>query len=95
MSNESDGVAAERIKAWKDLIWNIAIFTLAGFLLFVGWDLGRQLIKVDQPAESIRVIAIVSGIPAFLVLAGYNRLSSDAIGTILGAIIGYAPGRVG
>jgi len=57
--------------------------------------LGRNLIRTDQPAESIKVIAIVTGIPAFIALAAYNRLSSDAIGTILGAIIGYALGKVG
>jgi hypothetical protein len=48
---------------------------------------------INPPNQSL--IAVVTGKPAFLLVAAYNRTSPDAIATILGATIGYALGKVG
>jgi len=82
-------------QAEKDSKWNYLVFGFAAATLVVAAYLGHSLVRVDQPAESIKVIGVVTGIPAFLVIAAYNRISPDGIATILGTMIGYALGKVG
>jgi hypothetical protein len=57
---------ADIIKAKKDYWWNFLVLGLAALLLLVGWELGRHLIRTDQPTESIKVIAVVTEYPHFL-----------------------------
>jgi uncharacterized membrane protein YoaK (UPF0700 family) len=85
----------EMARVRKDNLWNFLILGLAIALLVVGCFLGKNLIRADQPlADSLKIIGVITGVPAFLVIAAYNRISSDAISTILGALIGYGAGKL-
>jgi hypothetical protein len=85
----------EMAKVRKDSLWNVLILAMAVALLIAGCFLGRDLIRPDQPlADSLKIISVITGVPAFLVIAAYNRISSDAISTVLGALIGYGVGKI-
>jgi uncharacterized membrane protein YoaK (UPF0700 family) len=85
----------ELARVRKDTLWNVFILILAVAILVAGCFLGKNLIKPDQPlADSLKIIGVVTGVPAFLVIAAYKRISSDAITTVLGALIGFGVGKI-
>ena len=86
----------KKILAIKDLVWVVLSFLFAFGLLGAGWSLGGKLIHDSQPIkESLQVIATITAIPAFLLMATYNRISQETIGVIIGAMIGFALGKFG
>lgn len=57
---------------------------------------GLRLIHEGQPLkESLQIITLATGIPAFLLMAAWNRLSQETIGVILAGVIGFALGKFG
>jgi len=85
----------EHLKTWKDLIWNAGMFLTTFALLGFGAFFSGQLIREGQPvAESLKIITAAEVIPVFLLMSAYNRISAETIGVILGAIIGFALGKI-
>ena len=86
----------DRLRVRKDYAWVILSFAFALMTLGAGYVLARPLIHEGQPVkESLQILATVLAVPAFLLISLYNRISSETIGVILGALIGFALGRIG
>lgn len=85
----------ELLKVKKDFIWNIGMFSVAIGLLVVGSLFGIRMIHDGQPTkDSLQILATVTAIPTFFLVAAFNRISAETVGVLLGAIIGFGLGKL-
>jgi hypothetical protein len=83
------------LEGWKNIIWNVLMYLYAVALLLVGWYFGSSLINDGLALEdTLKILAVVLGIPAFVVMAAWDRVPGQAVATILSAIIGFALGKI-
>jgi hypothetical protein len=88
--------ATKRLEAIKNIVWNILMYLYATALLLVGWYFGSSLINDGLALEDmLKILAVVLGIPAFVVMAAWDRVPGQAVATIISAIIGFALGKIG
>ena len=84
------------LEGWKNIIWNVLMFVFAFVLLFVGWYFGSSLINDGLSLEdSLKVLAVVLGIPAFTVMVAWDRVPREAVGAMLAALIGFGLAKIG
>jgi hypothetical protein len=64
-------------------------------LLLAGGYLSLHRIALPLSlADGLRLLVAVTGIPAFVGVAFYGRLSTELTGTLLGMILGFVFGTV-
>ena len=85
----------EYLKVKKDFAWNIGLYTITFVMLLVGWHFGITLIHEHNPSigESLKITALATAIPAFVLTTAWNRLSPETVGVILASVIGFAFGK--
>lgn len=96
MDVEKLKMVVEKLKVKKDLLWNIFMFAVTMALLGLGYFLSAKLIHDGQPlTDSLKIIIVAQAIPVFFLVTAYNRISSETVGVTIGAIIGFALGKIG
>lgn len=86
----------KRLEALKNLVWNILMYVFALLLLVVSCYFGSRLLRDGQSVEEqLKILVVVLGIPAFVVVVAWDRLPRETVGAILAAVIGYAIGKIG
>jgi hypothetical protein len=85
----------EYLSAKKDFWWNVGLSVIAFAMLLAGWHFGITLIREHNPtiADSLKIMALATAIPAFVLMVAWNRLSPETVGVILASVIGFALGK--
>jgi hypothetical protein len=83
-------------EAVKGIVWNLSQSIFCIVLLLVGAYFAQGLLVKGQPfKESIQIVGIVLALPAFVLMAMYDRMSRETIGVIAAGLIGFAVGKIG
>jgi len=86
----------QKLETMKNIIWNVLMFLFVFALLITGAYIGGPLIHdVPSVQDKLKILILVIGIPAFVVMVAWDRVPREAVGAMLAALIGFSLAKIG
>jgi hypothetical protein len=80
----------------RQILWHVVLGILVVGTLGAGLWLGAPLIQNAQsPKEALQAVVALLSLPVVLYLGAFEKISKEALTTMLGVIIGFAFGKIG